>query len=227
MQTAVTDMCGKHAPLRIVISDDSPLMLAGLETLLTRFGHTVVAAVEDADSLIDAAARLAPDLVITDVRMPPHNSDDGLRAAVTIRTRQPYQPVLVLSQYIEQSYASVLLGSQSGKGVGYLLKDRVGNVKDFVTAAENVSDGGTIVDAEVIAQLLHRMQDPLRNLTPRERQVLALMAEGRSNAAIANGLTVTEAAIHKHVGNIFAKLGLTVATQDHRRVLAVLTYLQQ
>lgn len=201
-------------------------MRAGLETLLERFGHTVVGTVAEADSLVDMVVDLAPDLLITDVRMPPRNGDDGLRAAVEVRRRRPEQPVLVLSQYVEQSYASILLESQLGHGVGYLLKDRVGDIADFVEAVESVARGGTVLDPDVIAQLLRRRRDPLESLTPRERQVLGLMAEGRSNGAIARALTVTEAAVHKHVSNIFAKFGLAVADGDNRRVLAVLEFLR-
>lgn len=201
-------------------------MRAGLETLLERFGHTVVGTVAEADSLVDMVVDLAPDLLITDVRMPPRNGDDGLRAAVEVRRRRPKQPVLVLSQYVEQSYASILLESQLGHGVGYLLKDRVGDIADFVEAVESVARGGTVLDPDVIAQLLRRRRDPLESLTPRERQVLGLMAEGRSNGAIARALTVTEAAVHKHVSNIFAKFGLAVADGDNRRVLAVLEFLR-
>ncbi|WP_201265370.1 response regulator transcription factor [Rhodococcus sp. P1Y] len=212
--------------MRVVIAEDSTLMRAGLETLLERFGHTVVGTVAEADSLVDMVVDLAPDLLITDVRMPPRNGDDGLRAAVEVRRRRPKQPVLVLSQYVEQSYASILLESQLGHGVGYLLKDRVGDIADFVEAVESVARGGTVLDPDVIAQLLRRRRDPLESLTPRERQVLGLMAEGRSNGAIARALTVTEAAVHKHVSNIFAKFGLAVADGDNRRVLAVLEFLR-
>lgn len=221
------DMTTSSKPsLRVVIAEDSTLMRAGLETLLERFGHTIVGAVAEADSLVDMVVDLAPDLLITDVRMPPRNGDDGLRAAVEVRRRRPNQPVLVLSQYVEQSYASILLESQLGHGVGYLLKDRVGDISDFVEAVESVARGGTVLDPDVIAQLLRRRRDPLKSLTPRERQVLGLMAEGRSNGAIARALTVTEAAVHKHVSNIFAKFGLAVADGDNRRVLAVLEFLR-
>lgn len=222
MQTQVS-----LASLRVVIADDSLLMIAGLESLLARFGHTVVASVHDADSLIEATLASRPDLVITDVRMPPGNADDGLRAAVAIRSQLPGQPVLVLSQYVEQSYASTLIESRAGKAVGYLLKDRIGDVEDFARAAENVAGGGTVLDPDVVRQLIRRRHDPLQGLSPREREVLTLMAEGRSNGAIAETLVVTEAAIHKHVGNIFSKLGLPVAANDHRRVLAVLAFLRK
>ncbi|MDI9894490.1 response regulator transcription factor [Rhodococcus sp. IEGM 1381] len=212
--------------MRVVIAEDSTLMRVGLETLLARFGHIVVGSVSEADSIVAMVVDLEPDLLITDVRMPPRNGDDGLRAAVEVRSRRQKQPVLVLSQYVEQSYASILLESQLGHGVGYLLKDRVGDIADFVEAAETVAGGGTVLDPDVIQQLLKRRRDPVENLTPREHQVLALMAEGRSNGAIARSLSVTEAAVHKHVSNIFSKFGLAVAHGDNRRVLAVLEFLR-
>lgn len=214
-------------PLRIVLAEDTALLRGGLETLLARFGHEVVAAVGDADALIRAADEFKPDLVLTDVRMPPDNADDGLRAAVAIREQRAGQPVLVLSQYIEQSYVEHLLESQRGGAVGYLLKDRVGEVRDFVAAVEDVAAGSTVIDPEVIRQLVQPRNDPLDSLSPRELEVLSLMAEGRSNAAIAGRLFVSEAAINKHISSIFTKLGLYVAPDDHRRVLAVLAFLRQ
>ncbi|WP_425549311.1 LuxR C-terminal-related transcriptional regulator [Allokutzneria multivorans] len=194
--------------------------------MLTRFGHDVIAAVPGADELVDAVDADQPDLVITDVRMPPGNSDDGLRAAVALRSRYRRLPVLVLSQHVEQSYAAKLLDSDGGVGVGYLLKDRIGAITDFVAAAVQVAGGGTVVDPEVVRQLLRRRHDPLSRISAREREVLAQMAEGRSNAAIARHLTVTEAAVNKHISNIFTKLDLPVAGDDHRRVLAVLAFLR-
>lgn len=224
-QLTLDHTAGVAKSLRIVLAEDTALLRAGLETLLARFGHEVVATVGDADALIQATHDLDPDLVLTDVRMPPGNADDGLRAAIEIRQQRTGQPVLVLSQYIEQSYVEHLLDAQ--QGVGYLLKDRVGEVRDFVAAVEDVADGGTIIDPEVIRQLVLNRSDPLDRLSPRELEVLSLMAEGRSNAAIAGRLFVSEAAINKHIGSIFTKLGLYVAPDDHRRVLAVLAFLRQ
>ncbi|MDN0200539.1 response regulator transcription factor [Streptomyces sp. S.PNR 29] len=212
--------------LTVVLAEDSPLMRDGLVGVLTRFGHQVLAAVGDADALISAVREHRPDIVVTDVRMPPDHTDDGLRAAVALRHERPTLPVLVLSQYIEQSYAAHLLDLGSDTGVGYLLKDRVSAVGEFADAVVRVAAGATVVDPEVVRQLLNRRHDPLRRLTPREREVLALMAEGRANAAIARELYVTEAAVNKHVGNILQKLELHLDGQSHRRVLAVLTYLR-
>lgn len=214
------------APLRVVLAEDSVLLREGLVGLLERFGHRVVAAVGDAEALRTAVAEHAPDLVVTDVRMPPGQSDEGLRAAVELREARPGLPVLVLSQYVQRSYAADLLDSGDGSGVGYLLKDRVGQIEDFLTAVGTVASGGTVVDPEVVRQLIGRRRDPLTRLTPREREVLALMAEGRSNAAICRALVVSEAAVGKHIGNILAKLDLPPAEQSHRRVLAVLTFLR-
>ena len=217
--------------LRIVLAEDSVLLREGLAGLLRRFGHTVVARVGDAPALVAAVQEHDPDIVVTDVRMPPGFSDEGLRAAVTLRAAHPALPVLVLSQYVEQTYAAELLDTDPrhgrGAGVGYLLKDRVGDVDDFADAVARVAGGGTVVDQEVIRQLLRRRSDPLDRLTSREAEVLALMAEGRSNAAIARALVVTEAAVTKHIGNILAKLDLPLDADDHRRVLAVLTYLRR
>ena len=213
-------------PLRVVIAEDSLLLRDGLIGLLTRFGNDVVAAVGDADALGGAVRAYRPDIVVTDVRMPPGNGDDGLRAAVQLRRERPELPVLVLSQYVEQSYAVQLLDSGGGVAVGYLLKERIGAIDDFVAAVTRVAAGGTVVDPEVVRQLLRRRHDPLQRLTPREREVLGLMAEGRSNAAIARALFVTEAAVNKHIGNIFTKLDLPLTGDDHRRVLAVLTFLR-
>ncbi|MGW1376987.1 response regulator [Streptomyces sp. NPDC002446] len=212
--------------LTVVLAEDSPLMRDGLVGVLTRFGHQVLAAVGTADDLVTAVQEHDPDIVVTDVRMPPQNTDDGLRAAVFLRHERPTLPVLVLSQYIEQSYAAHLLDLGSDSGVGYLLKDRVSAVGEFVDAVAQVAAGATVVDPEVVRQLLNRRRDPLQRLTPREREVLALMAEGRANAAIARELYVTEAAVNKHVSSILQKLDLHLDGQGHRRVLAVLTYLR-
>ncbi|MFI8965484.1 response regulator [Streptomyces sp. NPDC053493] len=213
-------------PLRVVLAEDSVLLREGLIGLLSRFGHQVAAAVGDAEGLHAAVAAHDPDVVVTDVRMPPGFQDEGLRAAVALRAERPGLPVLVLSQYVQRSYAADLLDTGDGTGVGYLLKDRVGQVEEFVAALERVAAGGTVVDPEVVRQLLRRHRDPLQALTPREREVLGLVAEGHSNAKIARRLVVTEAAVGKHIGNILAKLDLPPAEDTHRRVLAVLAYLQ-
>jgi DNA-binding NarL/FixJ family response regulator len=202
------------------------LLRDGLIGLLTRFGHQVVAAVGDADALVKAVAGHDPDVVVTDVRMPPGLHDEGLRAAVELRAERPALPVLVLSQYVQRAYAAELLDSGDGTGVGYLLKDRIGQVEEFVTALAEVAAGGTVVDPEVVRQLLRRRRDPLARLTPREREVLALVAEGKSNGAIARALVVSEAAVGKHIGSILTKLDLPPADDTHRRVLAVLAFLR-
>jgi DNA-binding NarL/FixJ family response regulator len=202
------------------------LLREGLVGLLTRCGHEVVAAVGDAPALVSAVEEHAPDIVVTDVRMPPAFQDEGLHAAVRLREKRPTLPVLVLSQYVQRTYASELLDTGDGSGIGYLLKDRVGQVEEFVDALCEVADGGTVVDPEVVRQLLRRRRDPLERLTPREREVLALIAEGRSNGAIARELVVSEAAVGKHIGSILAKLDLPPADATHRRVLAVLAYLR-
>ncbi|MFI5676818.1 response regulator [Streptomyces cellulosae] len=212
--------------LRIVLAEDSVLLREGLIGLLTRFGHEVTAAVGDADALVAAVAEHEPDVVVTDVRMPPGFQDEGLHAAVRLREERPGLPVLVLSQYVQRAYAAELLDSGDGTGVGYLLKDRVGQVEQFVAALGEVAAGGTVVDPEVVRQLLRRRRDPLARLTPREREVLALIAEGKSNSAIARALVVSEAAVGKHIGNILTKLDLPPADETHRRVLAVLAYLR-
>lgn len=202
------------------------LLREGLIGLLARCGHEVVAAVGDARALVTAVEEHAPDIVVTDVRMPPGFQDEGLHAAVRLRERRPALPVLVLSQYVQRSYAAELLDSGDGTGIGYLLKDRVGQVEEFVEALRKVADGGTVVDPEVVRQLLRRRRDPLEQLTPREREVLALIAEGKSNGAIARELVVSDAAVGKHIGNILTKLDLPQTDETHRRVLAVLTYLR-
>ncbi|MFI6641244.1 response regulator [Streptomyces sp. NPDC050504] len=209
-----------------MLAEDGVLLREGLIGLLARFGHEVVAAVGDADALLAAVAEHAPDVVVTDVRMPPGFQDEGLHAAVRLRERTPGLPVLVLSQYVQRSYAGELLDSGDGSGVGYLLKDRVGQVEEFEAALREVAGGGTVVDPEVVRQLLRRRRDPLERLTAREREVLALVAEGRSNAAVAARLVVSEAAVGKHIGNILGKLDLPPESGTHRRVLAVLTYLR-
>ncbi|MFD3929202.1 response regulator [Streptomyces sp. NPDC058614] len=212
--------------LRVVLAEDSVLLREGLVGLLNRFGHEVVAAVGDADTLRDAVSAHAPDLVVTDVRMPPGFQDEGLRTALALRTADPRLPVLVLSQYVQRAYAAELLDTGDGTGVGYLLKDRVGQVEQFAEAVRRVAEGGTVVDPEVVRQLLRRRRDPLEALTPREREVLGLVAEGKSNGAIARELVVSEAAVGKHIGNILGKLDLPPAQDTHRRVLAVLAYLR-
>jgi DNA-binding NarL/FixJ family response regulator len=212
--------------VRIVIAEDSVLLRAGIASLLEEAGHEIVAAVGDGDALIDAVDRQVPDLAVVDVRMPPSYTDEGLRAALHVRSMHPTTGILVLSQYVEERYAAELLATQTN-GVGYLLKDRVADVREFLDALQRVGDGGTALDPEVVAQLLARSgrQDPLERLSPREREVLGLMAEGRSNAAIAQALVVSDGAVEKHVTNIFSKLDLLPADQDHRRVLAVLRWL--
>ncbi|WP_063733380.1 response regulator transcription factor [Streptomyces sp. RTd22] len=213
-------------PLRVVLAEDSVLLREGLIGLLGRCGHDVVAAVGDAPALLAAVEAHAPDIVLTDVRMPPGFQDEGLHAAVRLRETRPALPILVLSQYVQRTYASELLDSGDGTGVGYLLKERVGRVEEFVDALCEVADGGTVVDPEVVRQLLRRRRDPLERLTAREREVLALMAEGKSNGAIARHLVVSEAAVGKHIGNILGKLDLPPTDATHRRVLAVLAYLR-
>ncbi|MGV9697911.1 response regulator [Streptomyces sp. NPDC003470] len=209
-----------------MLAEDSVLLRDGLIALLDRCGHQVVAAVGDAEALVAAVEEYAPDAVVTDVRMPPGFQDEGLHAAVRLREKRPTLPVLVLSQYVQRAYAAELLDSGDGTGVGYLLKDRVGQVEEFVAALSEVASGGTVVDPEVVRQLLRRRRDPLERLTPREREVLALIAEGKSNGAIARDLVVSEAAVGKHIGNILTKLDLPPADETHRRVLAVLAYLR-
>jgi len=212
--------------MRIVIAEDAVLLREGLVRLLADEGHEVTAAVSDALALVEAVGRDHPAICIVDVRMPPTFTDEGLRAAIEIRTRWPETAVLVLSQYVEERYATELLSGNT-RGVGYLLKDRVADVRDFLDALERVAGGGTALDPEVVAQLLARARrHPHDELTPREREVLALMAQGLSNAGIAHRLVVTEGAVEKHVSSIFAKLGLQPTQEDHRRVLAVLSYLE-
>lgn len=211
--------------MRIVIADDSVLLREGLQLLLTEAGHEVVAGVGDGTTLVAAALAERPDLVIADVRMPPSHTDEGLRAAVELRSKWPEANVLVLSQYVVSSYARELLESGSG-GTGYLLKDRVSDIGSFLEALGRVAGGGTALDPQVVSQLLGRTPSRLETLTTREKEVLALMAEGHSNAAIATSLSVTEGAVEKHTQRIFAKLDLSPDTSQHRRVLAVLAYLR-
>jgi DNA-binding NarL/FixJ family response regulator len=212
--------------MRVVIAEDSVLLREGLVGLLIRFGYEVTAAVADAGALIAAVDAEVPDVVITDVRMPPGFTDEGLRAAVTLRAAHPGLPVLALSQYIQHTYAGELLSSGDGRGIGYLLKDRIGDVEEFIDALGRVAAGGTVVDPEVVRQLIRRNHDPLAKLSPREREVLALVAEGHSNAAIARRLVLSEAAVGKHIGSILMKLDLPPADETNRRVLAVLAYLR-
>jgi DNA-binding NarL/FixJ family response regulator len=218
--------------MRIVIAEDSGVIRAGLVEILAARGHETVAAVGDAEALRAAVDKHKPDAVVVDVRMPPDYTDEGVRAAIAIRRDHPGTGVLVFSQYIETRHAAELLGAASSRGaagIGYLLKDRVGDVGEFVDALSRVAAGGTAIDPEVVTQLFlratHRTDD-LDALTPRERDVLSLMAEGRSNGAIAGTLVISERAVEKHVANIFAKLGLAPSDANHRRVLAVLRYLQ-
>jgi DNA-binding NarL/FixJ family response regulator len=213
--------------MRVVIAEDLAILREGLAQLLAEHGHEVCAAVADGDALQEAVARCQPDVAVVDVRMPPTFTDEGLRAAISLRAAQPGTGVLVFSQYVETRYASRLLADQPA-GVGYLLKDRVADVAEFIGALERVAAGGTALDPEVVRMLLRagRQAGGIGSLTGREREVLALMAEGRSNAGIAAGLVVSPGAVEKHVAAIFGKLGLPPAGTDNRRVLAVLRYLQ-
>ena len=214
-------------PIRVVIADDSVLLREGLARLLEEYGFEVAGQAGDAEDLLRKVGAHKPDVAVVDVRMPPTHTDEGLRAAVEARRKVPGSPVLVLSQYVEEAYALDLL-SESTERTGYLLKDRVSDVDTFTDAVRRVANGGSALDPEVVALLLgrRRREDPLESLTPREREVLGLMAEGRSNAAIAEALVVTERAVEKHVTSIFSKLDLPPTVEDHRRVLAVLAYLR-
>ena len=210
--------------MRVVIAEDLVLLREGIASLLTDSGHEVVAGVGDGAALLEAIAEHSPDLAIVDVRMPPTQTDEGVRAAVEARRRRPDAAILILSQYVEERYASDLLSS-GARGIGYLLKDRVADVQEFVAAAVRVAAGGTVIDPEVVAQLIGRRQRPVDALTPREIDVLSLMAEGHSNSAIVERLEISQSAVEKHVHKVFTKLGLPETDQHHRRVLAVLTYL--
>jgi len=210
--------------VRVAIAEDSVLLRKGLVLLLEKAGHEVVAAVGDGEAFLRAVRETRPDVCVVDVRMPPTFTDEGLRAALIVRDQWPDVGVLVLSQWVEERYATELIAGRS-HGVGYLLKDRVADVAEFLDALGRVAAGGSALDPEVVAQLLARSRHPLGELTPREREVLALMAEGRTNAAIAAALVVGAGAVEKHINNIFTKLGLAPTERDHRRVLAVLRYL--
>ncbi|GLY44069.1 DNA-binding response regulator [Amycolatopsis sp. NBRC 101858] len=213
--------------MRIVIAEDSTILRQGLVELLTFRGHEVVAAVKDADALRAAVEENSPDVSIVDIRMPPTHTDEGLRAAISLRRESPGRAILLFSQYVETKYAAQLLADRAG-GVGYLLKDRVAEVSDFLDALRRVSDGETVLDPEVVSQLFSatRQTDALSGLTPREREVLGLMAEGRSNSAIAAKLFLSAGSVEKYVTSIFGKLGLPPSEGDNRRVLAVLRYLE-
>jgi DNA-binding NarL/FixJ family response regulator len=212
--------------MRVVIAEDLTLLREGLSRLLDDRGWEIVAAVDDGPKLVEAIAEHRPDIAIVDVRLPPSFTDEGIRAAIEARERVPGTPILILSQYVEESYAADLLAGEGG-GVGYLLKDRVADVRTFVESLERVAGGGTAMDPEVVAQLLGRRDNrgPLAELTPREREVLTLMAEGRSNTGIGAELGISSSAVEKHVKQVFSKLDLPPSGGDHRRVLAVLAYL--
>ena len=211
--------------MRVVIAEDNTLLREGMILLLTSAGHEVVAVAGSGPEVVPALLEHRPDVAVLDVRMPPSFRDEGLRAALEARERIPGLPVLVLSQYVEESYAAELLDGGSN-GIGYLLKDRVGRVDEFLDALDRVAAGGTALDPEVVTELIiRRKSSPLDSLTPREREVLKLMAEGHDNLTIARTLVVTERAVHKHIGNVFQKLGLPPSDSGHRRVLAVLAYL--
>jgi DNA-binding NarL/FixJ family response regulator len=213
--------------VRVVIAEDLTLLREGLTRLLADRGWEIVAAVDDGPKLVDAIVEHRPDIAVVDVRLPPSFSDEGVRAAIEARERVPRTPILILSQYVEESYAADLLAGDGG-GVGYLLKDRVADVRQFVESLERVAAGGTAMDPEVVAQLLGRRDNrgPLAELTPRELEVLAQMAEGRSNIGIAAELRISASAVEKHVKQVLAKLELPPSDSDHRRVLAVLAYLR-
>jgi DNA-binding NarL/FixJ family response regulator len=213
--------------MRIVIADDAVLLREGAARLLTEAGFEVVAQAGDADDLLRKVRGHKPDVAVVDVRMPPDNSDDGLRAALVIRSELPDTGILLLSQYVEERYLSQLL-ADGAEGVGYLLKDRVADVDRLTDAVQRVADGGSVLDPEVVAHMLGRRErdEPLDELTPREKEVLGLMAEGRTNRAIAEHLVVSERAVERHVTAIFTKLDLSASEQDHRRVLAVLAFLR-
>ncbi|GIH29274.1 DNA-binding response regulator [Acrocarpospora phusangensis] len=210
--------------MRVVIAEDSVLLREGLTRLLADGGVTTVAAVGDGPALVAAVEEHRPDLAVVDVRMPPSHTDEGLRAALEVRSRRPGFPILVLSQYVEERYATELIGGGAA-AVGYLLKERISDVTEFFEAVRRVAGGGTVIDPDVVVQLLSRRRLPRERLTGREHEVLGLMAEGRSNSAIAARLVISEGAVEKHISSIFLRLGLEPAPDDHRRVLAVLAYL--
>ena len=214
--------------MRVVIAEDLALLRDGLARLLRDNGFQVAAAVADGDALVEAVARERPEIAIVDVRLPPTFRDEGVRAALDLRRRRPETAILVVSQYVEQTYAAELLADGRG-GVGYLLKDRILDIDEFVETVRRVAAGGTALDPDVVRQLVGRPRadDPLRHLSPREREVLALMAEGKSNVAIAEALVLTVGAVEKHVANVFTKLRLAPSTSDNRRVLAVIAYLRR
>jgi DNA-binding NarL/FixJ family response regulator len=216
----------EDGPLRVVIAEDSALIREGIARIIEESGGTILAKVGDGEAFVEAVAAHRPDVSVVDVRMPPGQRDEGLRAAIEARRRVPGTPILVLSQYVERQYATELLADRAG-GVGYLLKDRVGDIREFMDALRRVARGGTALDPEVVAQLMARSRadDPMSRLTPREREVLAAMAEGRTNVGIARLLSINEGAAEEHIGNIFGKLDLPDTQNDHRRVLAVLAYL--
>jgi DNA-binding NarL/FixJ family response regulator len=211
--------------LTLVLAEDGVLLREGLAGLLSRHGFTVLATASDAEELLTATERHRPDVLITDVRMPPGFSDEGLRAALEVRARRPGTPVLALSQYVQRTYAAELLDSDGGTGVGYLLKDRIGRLTEFFEAIRQVAEGGTVLDPEVVRQLLRHRRDPLHHLTPREREVLALMAEGLTNAGTAKRLYLSERTVEAHVRHVLLKLDVPDSEDGHRRVLAVLAYL--
>jgi DNA-binding NarL/FixJ family response regulator len=221
-------MADGEQPIRVVVGEDEPLVREGIVRVLTDAGFEVVAEASDARDLVRRALGLKPDVVVTDIQMPPDSTDDGLRAALEIRQRRPEVGVLVLSQFLEARYALDLVGDRAA-GVGYLLKNRVGNLELFQDAVRRVARGGSALDPDVVQRMVgrRRRSDPIDDLTPREREVLALMAEGRSNQGIADQLVVSVAAIERHVTSIFSKLGLPPAPSDHRRVMAVLQYLRR
>ncbi|WP_206508358.1 response regulator transcription factor [Rhodococcus sp. BGS-1C] len=218
--------CDDAQLLRVVLAEDNTLLREGLQMLLERNGFVTVAAVGSAHELLTACGRHDPDLVITDVRMPPDFRSEGLAAASELRQKNPRLPIVVLSQYIEQSYVAELLDGAGNAGIGYLLKDRVSDVREFADTLRRVQSGGTAIDPAVITQMIGRRRDPLEQLTPRERDVLGVVAEGHSNAAIARMLFISEAAVVKHIGNIMMKLGIPPNNDQNRRVAAVLAYLR-
>lgn len=211
--------------MRVVIAEDAAILREGLTRLLADHGHSVVAAVGDGAALVSAVAEHRPDAAIVDIRMPPTHTDEGLRAALSLRADHPGTGILVFSQYVETTYTARLLAGGAA-GIGYLLKDRVGNVPEFVAALERVAAGGTALDPEVVSELMRARRTGLASLTPRERQVLSVMAEGRSNAGIASALVLSEGAVEKHIASVFGKLGLEAVSGDNRRVLAVLRFLR-